>query len=515
MSSDINTESASALVARMRLSGIKIWADGARLCYLAPKGTLGPDDLSELHSLKLNVIELLTSTPNPTDFARERSGRFPLTYAQRWFLNALGPNDSQYRLLCVATRIVGAVDFGRLRASCFMLTRIHDSLRLQIPEFKESASQELMTPSDTELKFLDLSKHRSEERDGGVISFIQAQMLNRSESAVRSLFETFLIRLGQNEHVLAHVMNHLISDALSLRILKRDLWRLYSRYAGDAERIQASISTAFFDYSILQCNDRENWASTHGQYWERRLQSAKRLSIFQQARGVAIASRLAVAPIELNAELTGDLLRVSRLEKTTLTLTVLAAYVCFLSRWCATKDVILQFMTTGRDKKELGEVIGFFAAPLFLRIQLLEHDTFVDLIRKVKEEYTTAHLHSDSGRIAAQVPRPDFLRSPTFNWIPEGSIDSANPKLGSSSGANDLELTDFDVANPFDQIEWSDNTDNEPAIDFSMSEGGIAGHIVYPRSGTTASLVSQFASEFIILTRRLVEAPLALVRDIN
>ena len=104
--------------------------------------------------------------------------------------------------------------------------------------------------------------------------------------------------------------------------------------------------------------------------------------------------------------------------KTTTVMGVFAAYTALALRWCDTSDAAIGYQISGRDDPGVGNTIGYFSSTLFLRIRLLTGDRFVDLLRKVTEEYCRAYEHVDSGYFEAQTPPPDYTRTCVFNWLP-------------------------------------------------------------------------------------------------
>jgi len=99
-----------------------------------------------------------------------------------------------------------------------------------------------------------------------------------------------------------------------------------------------------------------------------------------------------------------------------LALVVLAIYVVVMSRWCDQEDLLLVFVSNGRYRPELEDMIGQLAAHLHLRVDVTKEDRFIDLLKRVSLEYFSAYDHQDFGRVPDLFPacNTDLY----FNWVP-------------------------------------------------------------------------------------------------
>ena len=98
-------ESTSDLLALLKQRDIRLWVDGDRLRFSAPKDALTPE-LSEriaahrsaLLALLQGAAESLTDTPPLQPFTR--SSPLPLSFAQQhmWLLEQLHPNNQAYHI---------------------------------------------------------------------------------------------------------------------------------------------------------------------------------------------------------------------------------------------------------------------------------------------------------------------------------------------------------------------------------------------------------------------------------
>ena len=154
--------------------------------------------------------------------------------------------------------------------------------------------------------------------------------------------------------------------------------------------------------------------------------------------------------VPFGAHLSGLLRAVARKERTSTALVVLTIYIAVMARWCDQTDLLVSFVTDGRYRAELVNMIGDLAYHLHLRIITSSDDTFMSLLRKIIFEYRAAYEHQDFGWVPVVIPECRGLFTSTdlyFNWIAD------RPKLGQrptrAGNLDDVCVKPF----PF-QIKW-------------------------------------------------------------
>jgi len=145
---------------------------------------------------------------------------------------------------------------------------------------------------------------------------------------------------------------------------------------------------------------------------------------------------------------------------------------------------------------------------LYLHIEVLESDSFDDLLNRVTEEYIQAFEHADSGYMEAQVPRPDFTRTAAFNWIPQGS----------KSDPSDVDRSEDAITCspvPFQHpMLKSLEVDNEPTILLFDSDDEIRGEVNFPLDRVSIASMESFGRNFLLFIRALLRQPQERVKDI-
>jgi len=141
-----------------------------------------------------------------------------------------------------------------------------------------------------------------------------------------------LIRLGEEDHVLALTMHHIVSDGWSMAVLAHELSALYAAFVAGDESPLAPLSIQYADYAVWQ----RRWLSgevleAQSAYWRGQLSGIDPLLElpYDHARPAEQDFTGAVVPLELDEALTQGLRALSREHGLTLFMTVLAGW-----SWC-------------------------------------------------------------------------------------------------------------------------------------------------------------------------------------
>jgi hypothetical protein len=147
--------------------------------------------------------------------------------------------------------------------------------------------------------------------------------------------------------------------------------------------------------------------------------------------------------------------------------------------------------------------VGFFGTPLYLRIEVRDGDKFEELVARITREYRTGYEHDDSGRAAAQVPLPDYIWNPLFNWIPQ---EFNLPACFADREIIDVKQLRLDIILR-DDINWG----GEVGVGLWDGENGITGIIQYRADLFCGETMEQFVQDLVFCAQSLVSRPSAPV----
>lgn len=508
------------VIAALYNKGVRLWRNGDQLTYTAPRGVLMTEDISRLKERKLEIIQFLIASSSAADsplavMPRSPSEPIPLTFVQQTIWKEFSTVGMQFnrRTLANAIRIFGTLDLAVMRAAFSSVVQQHEILRARIVPRTETATHELVCESACALDVVDLMNRGSnpEERLRGTVE----DFVNQScDMTVGPLFAARVVRVGNCDNVLVVTLDHIIADATSLGIVFRELLTNYLSAIRDLRRPLSREAIQFADYAIREKKSDPLWTEMHGVFWQKKLCGASRSRIAAND-GVTDRKRLRFLQISfaLGKELSDGLRNIARRERTTLVMVVLAAYFASVSRWCKSWDITIGFVSDGRHRQELQNAVGIFTYVLYLRVYLLDTDTFASLLQGVIREYQTSYKHQDFGRMALAWQSVEYTKNTTFNWNPRGrpvGADEGDSAVGSNIRDAGITLRPFRFSRPAADVEWNDRIAKiewEPTVTFSELADGIAGVLCYREDRSTASTMENFILNFRQMANQLAEFP--------
>lgn len=504
---------AREFLSAMRKRGVNLWVGDGKLRYRAMKGALRPEDLNVLRTSRDLLILLLRD-----DQGSERLGfgagrgevtHVPLAYSQlaHWNLFRLWVQPSM-RQVTVAKRILGRLKLDALRASLDAMVLRHEALRTQIILLDGVPMQEISGSGSYDLQYEDLTGVGSCPRDSEIARRIQEFITTPVDVAKDPLLGARILKTQEDAHILILGMEHMVSDGFSMGVLVRDMVSAYVRIVRERPIDLPPVPTQFSDYAIRQVKALRSWQDSHGEYWERKLAGCGRLRFPRDVASECAGGERGCAPIRIDPALRTRLAEWCRSRRTTLVLGVLAAYAALVLRWCGANDVVIQYQFDGRVDPSLNRTVGYISSVLYLRVSHQESDRFIDLLGRITEEYCQAYEHADRSYFASRLPRPEFTRNTSFNWLPQGSLEADLSELEGSADALSCAPVRFSYPTPRD-------IDREPFILMSDTGDEVLADIYFPLDSFSMTSMRTFGRNFLGILEVLVTRPDSRVADVG
>jgi amino acid adenylation domain-containing protein len=388
------------ILTKFRNQDVNVWLEGERLRYSAATGVLTPDLRAELVAHKEEIARFLRETAAarhvpPPLVPVERDGVLPLSFAQQrlWFLDQLEPESPLYNLPQVV-QLNGALDVTALENSLNELVRRHESLRTCFVDNGGEPGQVILPPHHIDLVLEDLSGLDSAE----LHLRLRQEEQQPFNLATGPLLRVRLFRLGEEQHVLAATMHHIISDGWSMGVLTKELGLIYSAYTNGKPASLPALEIQYADYAVWQREWLQGeFLDQQLSYWREQLHSAPAVLELptDRPRPPVQSHYGALEKISIDAETTKRLRGLSQRYNTTLFMTVLAGFQALLSRWSGMRDVVVGTAVAGRTRAEIEGLIGFFVNTLAIRTDLSGNPSFVELIKRVADVCLEAYAHQD------------------------------------------------------------------------------------------------------------------------
>src|SRR5258708_5277453 len=240
--------------------------------------------------------------------------------------------------------------------------------------------------------------------------------------ATGPLIRACLLQLGNQDHVLLVVMNHMVSDGWSLGVILREINALYDAFSRGAASPLPPLAIQYADYSEWQ----REWLQGEVlerqlDYWRKQLAGHETLSLptdrpypaRQTQEGATEKSRLP-KPLLSKLKLLSDQ------QGTTLFMTLLAGFEVLLYRYTGQTDISVGTGIANRSRQELEPLIGFFVNTLVLRTQFTEDSYVAELLQRVRDVSLQAYAHQDipfERLVEALEPARELGRTPFFQVL--------------------------------------------------------------------------------------------------
>ena len=423
----------------------------------------------------------------------------PASYGQErlWFLQQFEGASNAYHAQG-AIRLEGEVRVDVLRRAIDEIVRRHDVLRTTFHLESGGLVQLVGIPWQVPIPEIDLRG----AGDEAVRAWIEEENQRPFDLERGPLMRVALVRLREDEAILALTIHHIVTDGWSRGIFFKELTQLYAAYCREEPSPLAPLPMQYADYARSQRRAMNTPAwNAHVEYWKRALSEAPALSTIpsDDARAEDVPWRGDVAARRLSPEVVTAANALGRSRGATTYMVLLAALQVLVARWSGASDIVIGTPSVNRDRAELQQLIGFFINALPLRANVSRGLPFVALLERVRDVALGAFEHQEMPfeRIVEELAPP---RDPNYNPIfqiffnmqnlPEAALDLAG-----------LRVSDY----PIDEVR---NRFDITLYAFPDS-GGMRLELVYNASLFRRERIDVFLAHYERLLREIASDPSA------
>ncbi|WP_345144972.1 condensation domain-containing protein, partial [Dactylosporangium darangshiense] len=376
------------------------------------------------------VIDAATGPAAPPITPADRDLPLPLSYAQQrlWFLQQLDPDTVEYHVSTVIP-LADPIDPAAVTTALTAVVARHEILRTRLVAGSDGVAYQVIdSPAPVPLEVLETAT----ADDARMLLARQAQ--TPFDLAAGPLLRATLVRPAEGGSQLVLTMHHVITDAWSADILRRELTALLTGASLPELPIQ------YADYAVWQ----RQWLAgpvldAQLGYWRTQLADPPVLELPTDRPRPAVRSAAGgLVEFTIPADVTTRLRELSRQHGTTMFMTLTAAYALFLARHTGQDDILIGTPVAGRGRAETEGLIGFFVNTLVLRTQLDDDPTFAELLARTRTTALNGYAHQDlpfEQLVDELVHHRDRSRTPLIDtvftyattggdgggWAPEGS----------------------------------------------------------------------------------------------
>lgn len=497
--------------------GVKLWVDGEKLAYSAPKGALTPALLQELRSHKEEVLASLrqarpAAAPPPLSPLLSRgpegsSDPLPLSFGQQslWFLDQLG-SGSAYNLPA-AFRIKGPLDTDALARSLTEIVRRHESLRTVFSTESGRARQVIRAPGPVPLPLSDLMPLSAAEQEEALSLTAAAEATHHFDLSQDVMLRAALSRLRPDEHVLFVTLHHIAVDGWSIGIFFQELSALYEAFSKGRPSPLTPLTAQYADFTLWQ----RSWLggdllARQVDWWKQHLTGAPALLALptDRPRAATQSHRGGSASFRVDEAVTGALRALTRRTGGTLFTTLLAAFDVLLSRHSLQDDIVVGVPVAGRAAPALEPLIGMFNNTLAVRADLSGNPTFLEMAERARVAMREAFERKDAP-LSHIVAALEIERSLSYSPLYQATLVLQNspPSAFTLAGAEvrserfGVQTTRFDLV-----------------LDLTEHEGGLEGVCTYNADIFDTSTIERLLGHFHMLLAGIVADPAARIEQL-
>ncbi|MHA2405206.1 MAG: amino acid adenylation domain-containing protein [Candidatus Hermodarchaeia archaeon] len=460
--------------------------------------------LSDLAEFVENQLGRLPDFINIQSISREQ--RIPLSHFQEplWFIDQLQPGNPAY-ILSTAFRLSGFLDLAGLENSINEIIKRHESLRTNFVVRNDEPVQIVSPNVEIKIDIIELDVSSKINLEAQVQKLINQEARRSFDLEKDPLLRVKIIRLGEYDHVLSITLHHLVSDGWSQGVLLRELSFLYKAFSGGMAPPLPELTIQYPDYALwhkrwFQENDLEPQLS----YWREQLGSNPPVLELptDKVRPAIQTYRGGKKFFKIPKEIYDELVVLSKHERCTTFMTVLAIFNTLLHRYTAQDSVIVGTPFANRTRPETESMIGLFLNMLVLNTDMAGDPTFRELLAQVREVTLEAYSNTDvpfERLVEALQPQRVLSQSPIFQVL----IEMAPKNVLDLEG---LTVTSLNVDNGSAQFDLS--------LRLEESLEGLEGHFEYNIDLFNSSTIDRIAGHFQAILRAVVSNPEVHISEI-
>jgi amino acid adenylation domain-containing protein/FkbM family methyltransferase len=437
-----------------------------------------------------------------------REGRAPLSFAQQrlWFLDQLAPNSPFYN--CPgAMRLEGRLDLEVLERVINEIVRRHEVLRTRFEVVDGDPVQVVDAWEYWRLEVEDLRSLPLEEREEEARRRAREEAGRSFDLSKGPLLRVKALKLEEEEHVLVYTMHHIVSDGWSMEILKKEVGALYQAYSAGETSPLEDLEIQYADYAVWQ----REWLKGEAleaelEYWRKQLQGMEDLRLpTDHPRPAAQSHRGASHRFAVEGELVEKLRELGQRENVTMFMTLLTTFKILLGRYSGQQNVAVGTVIANRNRLETESLIGFFVNQLVLRSDLRREQSFLGLLRGVRQTVLESYAHQDLPfeQVVEEVgPKRDIGRSPLCQVMfalqntPQKS--SELPGLSLSGFGVEAEIAKYDLT-----------------VTMEETSEGLFGVWGYCRDLFEEETIQRMVGHFKVLLRSVVRNPIGRLSELE
>lgn len=365
-----------------------------------------------------------------------------------WLLDKLGNGSVAYNIP-VAQVIEGPLDKAALTRSFDLIIARHESLRTTFITVNGQPKQVVHPNVQFKVDELDISAHR--DKDEQAARYADEEAAHCFELSKGPLLRARLLKMADNKHLLLFTMHHIISDGWSMGVIINEFITLYESFVANRKAELPALRIQYKDYAAWQQGLLKK-ATKLSAYWNEKLSGEIPLLNMHTdfERPEVLSHKGQNISFEVDKEHAQRIRTLCKENEASTFMFMLAAVKILLYRYSNQEDIIIGTPVAGRSHIDLAEQVGLYVNTLVLRGSVKSEDSFIDVLKKVKQTTLEAYEHEmypfDKLVEDKNIPR-SANRNPFFDvMVVMQNMDQPDVAKNNGKTLSGLSITGFEQA---------------------------------------------------------------------
>ncbi|WP_298917445.1 condensation domain-containing protein [uncultured Nostoc sp.] len=487
---------------------VKLWREGEKLHYNAPKGIITSTLLTQIREHKAEILQILRQ--DDVIHPVQRNQPLPLSFAQQrlWLAEQLQSDSFTYNEP-VALHLLGYLNLEVLEQSINEIVRRHEILRTTFTAIDGQPAQVIAPTLNVKVSVVDFSNLLEIEREAKTKIFARQEAQLPFNLAQLPLIRVTVLQLGNQENILLLTVHHIVWDGWSIGVLIRELNTLYSAFYNGQPSPLPKLTIQYADFAVWQRKYLQGKVLAEKlSYWQERL--GHNLPVLQlstvRPRTEVKTNRGVSQSFVIPSNLAQAIQALSHQEGVSLFMTLLAAFQVLLLQYTKQEDIVIGTDIANRNQTETESLIGFFMNLLVLRTDLSGNPSFQELLARVRQVTLAAYAHLD-------LPFEELVKA----FQPERNLSNTSPLFQVLFVLQNTPMPSLDLPG-LTLKEWfwrNDTARFELAIFLTKTPQGITSTWRYNSELFTESAIARMASHFETLLNSIVQQPNSRINSLE
>lgn len=412
----------------LREKNVKLWLEGDKLKFQAPKGVVTKELLSKISERKSEIISFLKeinakaqeSKEIIPSIKRDSENGLPLSFTQQsmWLYDRFTKGNPVFNI-CNAMVMQGTLDKDKFVRALNDLVARHEPLRTTFANIDDKPVQIIHPAFSIEFPEIDLRNIPKDKQDNKLKKAINEEARRAFDLEKGPLFRFCLFSLEENKYVFCMTIHHIISDAWSNVIFFKEFLELYKAYVKGENITLPELKIQYADYAGWERKKFEEKKQDKAlDYWVKQLENPTTLQLptdFPRPKNKDYEGGF--EPLSVPSGISEKLKAIGNAQGASMFMIILSAFQTLLYRYSGQTDIFTGTVVANRNKKEVENIVGSFMNTLVLRTSFEGDPTFTEVLRRVKQMTLDAYTYQEmpfDKLIEELKPERDTSMTPLF-----------------------------------------------------------------------------------------------------